>query len=190
MGAVFFVGVKSRVAVKGWAYIPLIRRDGSVADYATVDIEDAAEIKKHKWHLSWHGDPRYRYAVRRIREHRKTQRAITMHAALMNNLWQGIGPDRVVVDHINHNCLDNRRCNLRLIKSRHNLQNRMSVKGSTSKYRGVHWHKSSSRWRAQVAMDGQTYRLGSFHDEEEAARVASEWRKAHMPYSLEMDAAS
>jgi hypothetical protein len=43
--------------------------------------------------------------------------------------------------------------------------------GKRSKYRGVHWYKSSSKWVAQIYQAGKQRSLGYFYDEEEAARA-------------------
>jgi hypothetical protein len=40
-----------------------------------------------------------------------------------------------------------------------------------SKYRGVSWDKSSNKWKASITYDGKQHHLGSFEDEEEAARA-------------------
>jgi hypothetical protein len=41
----------------------------------------------------------------------------------------------------------------------------------SSKYRGVFWHKSSNKWRAQINYDSKQHALGYFEEEEEAARA-------------------
>ena len=37
--------------------------------------------------------------------------------------------------------------------------------------RGVSWHKASERWRASIKIGGKKVSLGSYADEEQAARV-------------------
>jgi hypothetical protein len=53
----------------------------------------------------------------------------------------------------------------------------------SSKYRGVNWHKGNNKWRAQIMNDGKQHHLGSFEDEEKAARAydraASNVARAH-----------
>jgi hypothetical protein len=46
-------------------------------------------------------------------------------------------------------------------------------RGSTksSKYRGVSWYNSRNKWKAEIYYDGKRHRLGSFEDEEEAAKA-------------------
>ena len=74
-----------------------------------------------------------------------------------------------VVDHINNNRLDNRCCNLRLVPTYVNSHNRVKNSNTTSKYIGV--YKSNKKWASRFNYKGETYYLGTFETEEEAARV-------------------
>jgi hypothetical protein len=76
-------------------------------------------------------------------------------------------PDGLMVDHINHNSLDNRSCNLRAVTNRMNLGN--PRKKGTSEYPGVSWDKQRHKWRADIKYQGVTYYLGLFKIEEDAA---------------------
>jgi hypothetical protein len=46
--------------------------------------------------------------------------------------------------------------------------------GGTSHFKGVSWHKSQSKWVAQIQIDGKSTHLGYFDDEEAAARAYDE----------------
>ena len=92
--------------------------------------------------------------------------------------------DKAEVDHQNHNTLDNRRSNLVVVTRAGNMQNILAGRGS-SQYRGVSWDRKSSKWVAYGHLDGKKSHLGFFVLEEEAARVAAEWRAANMPNSQE-----
>lgn len=81
--------------------------------------------------------------------------------------------DKVIVDHINGDGLDNRSSNLRKTDRFGNQYNRpgnkeREGKPSTSKYKGVHLHKSG-KWIAQIRAKGKCYYLGSFESEHFAA---------------------
>lgn len=90
-----------------------------------------------------------------------------------------------VVDHINGNGLDNRRCNLRVCSRRENLQNRVNIaRSNTSGYTGVEWHKQQEKWVASITIrheDGRPYHksLGLFDDIQEAAKAR---RAAELEY--------
>jgi outer membrane protein assembly factor BamD (BamD/ComL family) len=47
--------------------------------------------------------------------------------------------------------------------------NKKSYKGSSSKYKGVAWHKRHKKWNAQIQINGKQKHLGYFTSEEEAA---------------------
>lgn len=70
-----------------------------------------------------------------------------------------------VVDHINSNKLDNRRCNLRIVNTKQNSMNKTKSKNTTSKYIGVYYNKLRKKWNANIIY------LGSFEKEEEAAKI-------------------
>jgi hypothetical protein len=51
--------------------------------------------------------------------------------------------------------------------------------GKRSKYRGVYWVKSSSKWRVKIHHTGKNQHLGSFDDEEEAAMAYDRGARTH-----------
>ena len=81
---------------------------------------------------------------------------------------------RKVIDHINHNGLDNRKENLRFVTRAQNQQNRRSTKNSSSQYKGVGWHKASNKWRAKIGHKGKQTYLGLFTCEHQAALAYNE----------------
>lgn len=72
------------------------------------------------------------------------------------------------VDHIDHDKLNNTRDNLRVVTQKENNCNQVKRTGTTSKYLGVSWSKSSKKWRASVGSGNYWYAY--FDDEVEAAR--------------------
>lgn len=80
-------------------------------------------------------------------------------------------PKGMVVDHINHNGLDNRRCNLRVCTPRQNMHNSPRQKISTNRYKGVWFRKKRNRWAATISTDGKKTLIGFFKTEEDAARA-------------------
>lgn len=75
----------------------------------------------------------------------------------------------LVVDHINGNTFDNRKCNLRIVTKAQNALNRMSNKNSSSQYLGVSWFKASNKWSSSIKFNGKRLHLGYFDREQDAA---------------------
>lgn len=89
-------------------------------------------------------------------------------------------PTGLVVDHINHNGLDNRRRNLRIVTAKQNSWNMRSAKGrGTSNYKGVGWVKNKRKWRASISIDNKPKHLGYFEDEKKAAAAYDKAAKEH-----------
>ena len=77
-----------------------------------------------------------------------------------------------IVDHINHNGLDNRRANLRIATaSQNNANSRRGMNRGRSKYKGVWWDEKAGKWRAGIKCQGKCIHLGMFDDEIEAAKA-------------------
>lgn len=90
-------------------------------------------------------------------------------------LINGVFPD-AEVDHINRCKTDNSCANLRLasrVQNHGNGPKKVSRTGTpfSSKYRGVHWSKKDSRWMAQINSGHGTKHIGSFRNEDDAARA-------------------
>jgi hypothetical protein len=132
--------------------------------YAIVDPEDFERLNKHKWYASKWGNTFY--AVRCAGPRNKTK-YIRMHREIMRP------PDHLVIDHINHKGLDNRKANLRNATRAQNNYNRVAIKrkGATSKYKGVAWKKEKKKWRAHIYFNGEGIFLGYFKDEIQAAKA-------------------
>ncbi|MGD0077591.1 MAG: HNH endonuclease [Sedimentisphaerales bacterium] len=84
----------------------------------------------------------------------------------------GAPPEGLLIDHRNHNGLDNRLTNLRPATPAQNIQNARKQKPkSTSKYKGVDFVKPTGKYRARIAVDGHRLFLGSFNSEIDAAKA-------------------
>ena len=80
--------------------------------------------------------------------------------------------DDMLVDHINHNGLDNRKANLRPATWAQNIRNRKKYfDKSRSRYKGLVWDRYSNKWRARICLNRTQIQLGSFDDEIEAAKA-------------------
>lgn len=153
--------------------IPLRAHDGTVRAYTLVDAADAEWVNQWRWYLNGRG-----YATRHIPIQGRSG-SLPLHRALLR-LTYGDGR---ACDHINRDRLDNRRSNLRAASPRENGQNKPSVSGSSSRYRGVTWNKDRQKWQAEVKTLGKHHYLGLFLDEDEAGRVAQDARRRLLPFA-------
>lgn len=117
---------------------------GNVVACGLIDNEDVPKVKNIKWNLS-HG-----YANCR---NKKTS-SLMMHRKILDT-------DQFV-DHINHDTLDNRKSNLRIVTKSQNQMN--------SDYKGV-YNRSDGRFMAHIKKHGILLNLGVFMYIEEAQWV-------------------
>ena len=135
--------------------IPLTR-EGLVA---LVDDEDYPLASRFAWTPSLRRQTCYAYCAMRVGGRWTTR---TMHRLLMR-------PDPgLVVDHINGNGLDNRRCNLRVCTQSQNVANQRAHVGTSSRYRGVS-RLRNGRWQVGIYHDGRRRFIGNFEDEVDGA---------------------
>jgi hypothetical protein len=133
--------------------------------FAIVDPADYDALCRFKWRLNRSSRTFYAFCTV-SRGPLLKPRVIWMHRQVANP------PDGLLVDHINHNGLDNRRSNLRFATDSTNQQNaRKSITKTTSRFKGVDFVKPTGKWRARIAVAGKRLFLGSFTDELDAALV-------------------
>jgi len=126
--------------------------------FALVDPEDYAELARHKWCAAKQGNSFY--AVRS-----EGSRQLRMHRVIMN------APAGMVIDHIDHEGLNNTKRNLRPCTKAQNAHNQRPQKGRSSKYKGVCWSKREGKWYSRIQYQGRPRSLGLFKDERDAARA-------------------
>lgn len=87
-----------------------------------------------------------------------------------------------VIDHVNHNTLDNRKQNLREISKKENSQNICShLKNSKTQYRNI----TIERGKYRVRIRGKSF--GRYSTIEEAKQVAINKRKEVFPISSNLN---
>lgn len=124
------------------------------------DEADRNLVESHSWWLNTNG-----YACTKMRRNGKK----VTH--LMHRMIFGEVPTGMVVDHINRNPLDNRRCNLRAATAVQNAKNSNNRRGTTSKHRGVS-QRRDGKWQVVVRIDGKLKWIGKYDTELEAAAIA------------------
>ena len=147
-----------------YCLVPLTR-----GHFAKVDVEDFADLCKHKWFALQNGASGTRFVAARTVSSERGRQAMLMHRMLLN-----AGPGEEV-DHINRDPLDNRRSNLRLATRSQNCAN-THVRNSTG-YRGVSW--SRNRYQAEGFCNHERHYLGRYETAEEAARAYDAFARKH-----------
>ena len=123
---------------------------------ALIDLDDIDKVRKHKWRLK---DNDY-----------VCSGSILLHRFIMNP------GDDMVVDHINHDKLDNRKDNLRICTQQENSMNKSKHINNTSGVVGVHWNKERNKWRATIMVNYRQIHIGYYDNIEDAieARIDAE----------------
>jgi len=89
-------------------------------------------------------------------------------------------PKGAEVDHIDGNGLNNKRSNLRIATNSENQYNRKhKSKYPKSGVPGVYWYPTTSKWKAQVVLNGKDVHLGYFDNVREAAEVVRRFKEKH-----------
>lgn len=132
-----------------------------------VDDEDYENLSKFKWNIFKKETDNTLYCKRNSKRDPITrkQKTITMHRLIMN-VFEGKG----IIDHKDHNGLNNQKSNLRICNTSQNGANRLKNKNASSKYYGVCYAKRSKKWNAFLQTKRTSANLGYFDSEEDAAR--------------------
>lgn len=142
--------------------LPIVRNDNNIAIIYAYnnknEIVGEALVDDDKWHelyeINWSLSNDY-FINNKIK---------SMHRYLMNAT-----KNDPLVDHINHNPLDNRLTNLRFNTYAGNTHNKTKIENTTSKYYGVYWHDTIQYWIAGFKKDTIYYYVGNYDTQEKAA---------------------
>lgn len=127
------------------------------------DSEDLDKLRTWSWCINKAG-----YAVANT-----GKKIVRMHRFIMD------AADGSVVDHINHNILDNRKQNLRICSQKENARNVRTARNSETGEIGIRITEHN-RFNVRITVDRRAIHIGNYRTMEEAieARKAAE-RKYH-----------
>ena len=100
----------------------------------------------------------------------------SLHRAIMDC------PSDMQVDHINHDTLDNRKCNLRICTNKQNSENKKVVK-SKSGHRNIYWNKRLNKWEISLGINGKSTYFGVYSNLEDAITVAKKAREENYTHA-------
>lgn len=121
-----------------------------------IDLDDVDKINEYKWSLDGKGYVRTR-----------GKKSISIHRIIMD-----CNDKDLVVDHINHNILDNRKENLRITSQSKNNMNKIIQSNNTSGFTGV--YEQNGLWCVQIKINEKTIPVGSYNKFEDAVKVRKE----------------
>jgi hypothetical protein len=148
--------------------VPVILEDGAVqipltrGQVAIVDAADYPVVAGRRWFARWNKKTGSFYA-----ESNSGNRTRGVSAYIHREVACP-GPG-LWVDHINHDTLDNRRSNLRIVTNSQNQANQRPQVGKSSRFKGVSWRARTGRWEAYIKVSGKKLPLGYHRDEVSAA---------------------
>lgn len=149
----------------------------SLGDQFYFDLEDYNKIKNYCWYLDDYG-----YIETTIYIDKNTSHTLKMHRLIMDVLDN----DEVVVDHIGHSTVDNRKSQLRVCTQGNNTYNTVKKYTNTSGFKGISWDKDRCKWHVQIGVNNKNIHLGRYDNLEDAiiARKIAE-EKYHGSYSYD-----
>ena len=141
--------------------------------FALVDEENYELLNKYNWCANKHCNTYYAR-----KSPNEFSRAINDKKIMMHQIVLCVY-DGTFIDHINHDGLDNRKCNLRKCTHSENMANIKSIAESSSIYKGVCWYKKKEKWCGYIRVNKKLIHLGYFETQELAAE---EYNKAALLY--------
>ncbi len=147
--------------------IPAKQEDGTYfvalnhGQHSIIEEESVDKVKGMVWSAEWNNSCKRFMAVRWDHSGCTSQRII------MYRLIMGAKKGEMV-DHINHDVLDNRLSNLRIVTHQQNSYNKRLYKNNKSGYPGVNYHTRDGKWQASIGKDGKRIFLGHYATAEEA----------------------
>lgn len=156
-----------------------LQRRGEDSLWTIIDLDDLERVLDFPftWSAKYDPDLDQYYAESTIHKKHNGKRWATsmkLHKFIMDV------EDSNVVDHINHDTLDNTKGNLRVISHSNNSMNRKSRNSNNkSGYRNVSWSNRENKWIVQLQVNKRNTVLGRFPKDKllDAAKFAEEKRK-------------
>lgn len=134
------------VECEDYSEIILRNNKGEEVGRAKIDTEDVDMCKQYKWHMNGTGYVAAIYGGKTYLLHRLIMRT-----------------ESGVVDHFNHDTLDNRKSNIRNTTSQINILSRGRLSRiNTSGATGVSWSKSKQKWKAYITLNQKQVHIGYF----------------------------
>lgn len=135
---------------------------GNITGKIIIDKDDFDKVKCYQWHVE-NSRPSIKYAQASI-----SKGTIRLHKLIMSSNLQ--------IDHINHNGLDNRKCNLRVCTNAENNRNKDFKRNPLSGHRGIRYNPKTQSYYVRIMVNKKEISLGAYKTIEDAikARIRGE----------------
>jgi len=172
--------MKNKYIVNGKVTTIFIKQRSENVVATVIDTEDLSRLIKNKYSLCVRWDEKRKtYRVKVKTSIDGIVKLVYLYRFLVN------APSDKMVDHKNHDTLDNRKSNLRLVNNQQNLQNRAGADcDSKSGYRNVWWNTQQNKWSVSFSSKRKHYYCGSYESIAEAIAVANKKRKEILPGAM------
>lgn len=137
----------------------------SQGQFSNVDDDDFEKLSQYKWYAAYSKTSKSYYAARTTTINGK-RKNILMHREIL-----GVTNPNILVDHIDHNTLDNRKQNIRLATNSLIQGNSRKQSNNTSGLKGISFLKRTGKWYSQIMINGKKNHLGYFGNAIDAAKA-------------------
>ena len=143
-----------------------------------IDKEDYVKVKDYYWMPHYHAHVKnyYVYCVKTIplkdRKDGKKQERIRLHRYIMDC------PVGKVIDHINHNTLDNRKSNLKICTNYENMQNLSVYSTNKSGVKNISYQatvQGKKKWIVTITENGKNKTVGRGLTLEDAIKIKEDY---------------
>lgn len=140
--------------------ITCFNKNGESTGTIIVDKEDFEKVSKYQWHID-NSRTNIKYAQANL-----LCGTIRMHKLIL--------PSELQIDHINHNGLDNRKCNLRICSNAENNRNKNFQRNPLSGYTGIRHNPKTGSYYVRIMVNKKEISLGAYKDIKEAIKARKE----------------
>lgn len=146
-------------------YIWCFSSKGKTTGRIIIDEQDFSMCRQYRWHIEKYRNRTMQYGAAIV-----NGKVLRIHRLVMQ------APSQMQVDHINHNGLDNRRCNLRVCSNRDNNCNKDFANCVRASQLGTGIRQINGRYYARIMVYKKEIALGGYATLEEAksARAQAE----------------
>jgi hypothetical protein len=150
---------------------------GPMETYINTEDFTKADEFSGTWYASWNKTSKSFYVLGNMTTKDGNRRPVKLHRFIMQ-----VDDPLEIIDHINHNTLDNTRSNLNIVTQAENSQNFRLYKCNKSGCSGVIWNKEKSKWYSYIRIDKVQRSLGYYSDLDEAISVRKNAEETYYTY--------